>query len=112
VKNFIDPSKIEQESFVFAELLASHCPLIVARFATQDIQIGLFSVKWFMTLYSSVFKQELFYRVFEVYLSEGWAVLYAVGIAFLRLHQHSILRNNFETNVYLINSAIAQISDH
>jgi hypothetical protein len=33
-----------------------------------------------MTLFSSVLVQEFFNRVFEVYLIEGWSIIYAVAI--------------------------------
>lgn len=39
-----------------------------------------------MTLFSSTLKQELFYRIFEIYLNEGWRTIYATGLALLSLH--------------------------
>jgi hypothetical protein len=64
VKNFIDPKKIEEESFVFHKLMKQHIPKIEDRFESQGIIVQIVTVKWFMTIFSSVLAQELFYRVF------------------------------------------------
>jgi len=48
--------------------------------------IEVFSIKWIMTLFSSTVSQELFYRIFEVFLNEGWTVIFAVGLALLKQH--------------------------
>jgi hypothetical protein len=86
VKNFIDPKRIEEESQVFAELIKLYLPQINNRFASQHVVIQMFTVKWFMTLFSSTLKQELFYRIFEIYLNEGWKIIYATGLALLSIH--------------------------
>lgn len=63
-----------------------------------------------MTLFSSVLSQELFYRVFEVYLHEGWSVIFAVGLTFLRLNEAKLLENSFEENLFLLNAEIYEVS--
>lgn len=40
-----------------------------------------------MTLYSGGVSQELFYRIFEVFLNEGWSIIFAVGLALLKSHE-------------------------
>lgn len=95
MKNFIDPKKIEEESYVFHQLMKQYIPKIEAKFESQGIIVQIVTVKWFMTLFSSVLSQELFYRVFEAYLNEGWTVLYGVGLTLLRLNEDKILKNNF-----------------
>jgi hypothetical protein len=57
-----------------------------------------------MTIFSSVLSQELFYRVFEAYLNEGWSVIYSVGIALFKTNEERILSNTFESNLLMINS--------
>lgn len=111
VKNFIDPKKIEEESYVFHQLMKQYIPKIEAKLETQGIIVQVITVKWFMTLFSSVLSQELFYRVFEVYLNEGWPVVYAVGLTLLRLNEDRILKNNFEGNLLMINSELYQIGN-
>lgn len=43
-----------------------------------------YTIKWFMTLYSGSVTQEVFYRIFEVFLEEGWSIVFAVGLALLK----------------------------
>jgi hypothetical protein len=71
----------------------------------------MFTVRWFMTLFSSTLKQEVFYRIFEIYLYEGWTVIYATGLALLMAHETDILKANFEEIVFLLNSDIFHITD-
>jgi hypothetical protein len=51
----------------------------------------IFTVRWFMTLFSSTLKQELFYRIFEIYLNEGWSIFYATGLTFLKTNEQKLL---------------------
>ena len=44
-----------------------------------------------MTLFSSSLQQELFYRVFEIYLNEGWSVIYKVGLMLLKNSEKRLL---------------------
>jgi hypothetical protein len=111
VKNFIDPKKIEEESYVFHELMKEFTPKINQKFESQHIVVQIFTIKWFMTIFSSVLGQEHFYRVFEVYLSEGWPAIFAVGLAFLKVNEEKILGNSFEENLLMINSQLYQVSN-
>jgi hypothetical protein len=64
-----------------------------------------------MTLFSAVLRQELFYRVFEAYLHEGWPVLYQLGLTLLRLTEDRMMKNSFEANLLLINSSMYDIEN-
>lgn len=110
MKNFVDPKSIEEESHVFAQLMREFAPKVHARFEAQNITVQIFAIKWFMTLFSSVLAQELFYRVFEAYLHEGWPVIFAVGLALLRLNEPKILQNSFEENLFLLNAEIYEVA--
>lgn len=110
MKNFVDPKSIEEESYVFQQLMREFTPKVHARFEAQNITVQIFSIKWFMTLFSSVLSQELFYRVFEAYLHEGWPVVFAVGLTFLRLNESKLLENSFEENLFLLNAEIYEVS--
>jgi hypothetical protein len=56
-----------------------------------NIPIHVLTVRWFMTLFSSSLQQELFYRVFEIYLNEGWSVIYKVGLMLLKNSEKRLL---------------------
>lgn len=59
-------------------------PKIYDIFITKNVMYQAYTIKWFMTLYSGGVSQEFFYRIFEVFLSERWSIIFAVGLAFLK----------------------------
>ena len=86
------------------QLLRKHLPDVAKCLQEQNIQMEVPGAKWFLTIFSSTMSEELFARIFEVYLNEGWTILYAVAITLFRLRQKEILSNSFEKNLFLINS--------
>lgn len=66
--------------------MKEYTPKLSALFEKQNIMAQIFTIKWFMTIFSSVFAQELFYRIFEVYLNEGWSFIFTVGLTLLRIN--------------------------
>ena len=64
-----------------------------------------------MTLYSGGVSQELFYRIFEVFLIERWSIIFSVGLAFLKNRERDIFTKKTEEIFYLMSSEIYQIKD-
>jgi hypothetical protein len=50
--------------------------------------------------------------MFEIYLNEGWTIIYGVALTLLKSHETKILKNSFEDNLYLINLSIYHIDNN
>jgi protein associated with RNAse G/E len=111
VKNFIEPKRLDEETAVFNELMKIYIPKIEEQLRTLNITIHLFTVRWFMTLFSSSLKQEVFYRIFEIFLNEGWSIIYKVGLTLLKNQEHKIVDGKFDSIVLVLNSDINHIRD-
>ncbi len=46
-----------------------------------------FANKWFLTLFSCVLPLELVYRIWDLYVWEGWEAITKVGLAILKLSE-------------------------
>ena len=74
----------------FQELMKIYIPKIYNRFVELNIICEVFTVRWFMTIFSSSLKQEVFYRLFEIYLNEGWSIIFKAGLTILKNHETNI----------------------
>lgn len=80
---------------MLSELMKIYTPKIEFHLKNENVMLQMFAVRWFMTLFSSTLKQELFYRIFEIYLYEGWKTIYATGLVLLMTHEAKILSSKF-----------------
>lgn len=67
-------------------------PIVEQKMKENNIVPQMFLLSWLVPLFSLSVTKELFYRIFEGYLSEGWKVLLAVPIVFLMSHQQDWLK--------------------
>lgn len=59
----------------------------------------LYTTPWYITYFSSIFPKELFCRVFECILSEGYKIIYRVGLAIMKVREEGLLNNGMENNI-------------
>ena len=57
MKNFIEPKKIQEETLIFTELMKIYIPKIHNRLQEFKLIPEIYTVKWFMTIFSSSLKQ-------------------------------------------------------
>lgn len=84
--NFMDPKQIEVHNHNFEILLNKSSPQLLDTLKDKGIHLHAYTMKCFMTLFSAVLRQEFFNRIFEVYLIEGWSIIYAVAIVLFKRH--------------------------
>lgn len=82
--HYTDLRTIEKQNFIFQRLLEEKLPDILTMFKKSYMVLESYTLKWFVTLYSSCVNQECFYRIFDVFLLEGWCITHAVGLALLK----------------------------
>lgn len=64
-----------------------------------------------MTIFSSSLKQEVFYRLFEIYLNEGWSIIFKIGLVILKNHENNIVQGSFDKVVLILNSQMNHVGD-
>jgi len=82
--------------FVAEKLFNKFLPRLSSHFQKENVHITMFATQWLLTLYSSSFPFELVTRVWDIFLLEGWKIVYRVMIALLDTASTKLLKLHFE----------------
>jgi hypothetical protein len=56
----------------------------------------MYATQWLLTQYTSSFKFDLVFRVWDAFLGEGWKIIYRVMLALLQKYQSQLMKMGFE----------------
>ena len=93
--------------FVFNKLVQVHLPDVHQHMSAEGVEVGMFCTEWHMTLFSRAFDEELACRTFEIFIFEGYKIVYRISLSLLKSLEKKILKSNFEG----IMSAIRALPD-
>ena len=80
-----------------AERLTHHyLPKLAKHFDKEHLHVTMYATQWLMTQYTSSFKFDLVFRVWDCFLGEGWKIIYRVMLALLSQWQTELLKMSFE----------------
>lgn len=85
-----------RKTYVFGKLVHQHLPAVHEHMTREGIEVGMFCTEWHMTLFSRAFDEELSCRVFEIFIFEGYKIVYRVSLSLLRSLENRILKSSFE----------------
>jgi hypothetical protein len=100
--NYRIPESILLQNHVFTKLLQKHLKKVHEVCEEQMIPGLVFTTPWFITFFSSIFPKELFCRIFECILREGYKVVYRAGLAIMKIKEKQILENSSEENIVYV----------
>ena len=63
----------------------------------------MYTPAWFLTLFSKSLSNSKFYRFFECFLVEGYAVIFKTSLAMIKLKEKNFTDNSMEENLLFIN---------
>ena len=87
----------QQILHVSSRLIQHYLPKLHAHFERENVHVTMYATQWLLTIYTSSFKFELVTRVWDVFLYQGWKVVYRVMLSILDLGSKEMLSMNFET---------------
>eukprot|EP00659_Diplonema_papillatum_P014014 gene14014-21428_t len=80
-----------QESFgVLRLLIEKFAPRLAEHFEQQGVSVSFFASQWFMTLFVYIFPFKLLLRVWDIFLVEGWKIIFRVAVALLVSEQEEL----------------------
>jgi len=82
--------------YVGEKLLHHYLPRLARHFDKEHIHVTMFATQWLLTLYTSSFKFDLVFRVWDAFLGEGWKIIYRVMLALLQKYQNQLMKMSFE----------------
>ena len=106
--------KLKQFFYQLDRIIGLFLPELHEKFKEISICSGHFSSSWFITLYSSIlqYKPEVLYKVWDMFILEGWKTIFKVAIAILAKLSRSIVAGKFEdimmilTNFQIVNGGM------
>eukprot|EP00339_Tiarina_fusa_P013540 CAMPEP_0117018748 /NCGR_PEP_ID=MMETSP0472-20121206/14460_1 /TAXON_ID=693140 ORGANISM="Tiarina fusus, Strain LIS" /NCGR_SAMPLE_ID=MMETSP0472 /ASSEMBLY_ACC=CAM_ASM_000603 /LENGTH=420 /DNA_ID=CAMNT_0004723491 /DNA_START=340 /DNA_END=1602 /DNA_ORIENTATION=+ len=80
-----------------AERLTYHyLPKLAKHFEKENVHVTMYATQWLLTQFTSSFKFDLVFRVWDCFLGEGWKIIYRVMLALLSQYQSQLLKMSFE----------------
>lgn len=77
--------KVATLMHVFEKLLLKFLPDVSKHFTKEGLHCSMYASQWFITIYSYSFPFDLVTRVWDIFLHEGWKIVYRIAIALLKL---------------------------
>lgn len=87
---------LQQFFFQLKRLIARLLPRLSKRLDELEIQPSFFASQWFLTLFVGHFPFRALLRVWDIFFSEGWKIIFRTGIALLKWEESHLLTLPFE----------------
>jgi hypothetical protein len=78
------------------KLLHQFPPKLERHLERENVNITLYATQWLLTLCTSSFKFDLVTRLWDVFLAEGWKIVYHAMLALLQYAQPVLITLDFE----------------
>lgn len=85
-----------QVLYIAEKLLHQFLPKLAKHLDKENVHITMYATQWLLTLYTSSFKFDLVTRVWDVFLAEGWKVVYRVMLGLMQYSMPVLMTLNFE----------------
>lgn len=101
---------LQQYFFQFERLIKQECPRIGTHFDQENVYPIMFCSHWFNTVFAYSLPFEHLLRVWDVFLFEGWKIVFRVGILLLKSSEQQLLTKSFEGMMAILNSNSKQLT--
>ncbi|KAG7374338.1 Rab-GTPase-TBC domain containing protein [Nitzschia inconspicua] len=82
--------------YIGEKLIHHYLPRLARHLDKEHIHVTMFATQWLLTQYTSSFRFDLVFRVWDCFLGEGWKIIYRVMLALLQKYQSQLLKMSFE----------------
>jgi len=102
---------LSRHFYVHEQLMESQLPRLYSHFMKEGVQAGLYATQWFITVFSYALPFGVTLRIWDIFLSEGYKVVFRIGLALLKMFQEELLRRGFEDALDLLKTLQTQSID-
>jgi hypothetical protein len=85
---------LKKKFYVLLNLEKKFLPKIYEVFKRDNILPSLYSSEWFLCLFTKDLKFKYVVRIFDVFLLEGFKIIYRFALAFLKLREKYFIQSN------------------
>mmetsp|Transcript_23010 Transcript_23010/g.28246 ORF Transcript_23010/g.28246 Transcript_23010/m.28246 type:complete len:172 (+) Transcript_23010:35-550(+) len=82
--------------FQFECLLKHFVPDVASHLEKENIVPSMYATQWFITVFAYNFPFDIVVRIWDVFLYEGWKIVFRVAITIIKEHRKEILARDFE----------------
>lgn len=79
--------KVPELIFVFEKLMDQLMPQVARHLEAEGLHPTMYLTQWFITLFTYNFPFEFVTRVWDMFLYEGWKVIFRVSLALMKISQ-------------------------
>lgn len=101
---------LQQYFYQFEYTIKQECPRIAAHFEQENVHPIMFCSHWFNTVFAYSLPFEHLLRVWDVFLFEGWKIVFRVGLILLKSTEEQLLGKSFEGIMAILNSNSKQLT--
>ncbi len=84
---------LQKKFYVLLNLEKKFIPRIYNIFKRDDVHCSLYASEWFLCLFCKNLKPSILVRIFDVFLYEGYKVIYRFAITFLKRKEDTFIKN-------------------
>ncbi|KDO27711.1 hypothetical protein SPRG_07340 [Saprolegnia parasitica CBS 223.65] len=81
---------------IFDACIRLYLPKLGTHMDNEGLHPTMYATQWFVTIFAYSFPFEFVTRVWDIFLHEGWKIVYRVAIALLKISEKALLGKKFE----------------
>ena len=89
-------------------LLEKQLPKVYGRFQEEHIDVHMFATSWIRTMFVTHFPIELVVRIWDIFFSEGWKIVYRVILALLKYGEITLLNDTYAHIIDYLDHGLAK----
>uniref|UniRef100_K3WL35 Rab-GAP TBC domain-containing protein n=1 Tax=Globisporangium ultimum (strain ATCC 200006 / CBS 805.95 / DAOM BR144) TaxID=431595 RepID=K3WL35_GLOUD len=82
--------KVPELIFIFEKLMEQLMPQIAKHLESEGLHPTMYLTQWFITLFTYNFPFEFVTRVWDMFLYEGWKIIFRVALALMKISQSEV----------------------
>jgi len=82
--------------YQFEHLLKHFVPDVASHLERENIVPSMYATQWFITVFAYNFPFDIVVRIWDIFLYEGWKIVFRVAITIIRDRRKEILSRDFE----------------
>mmetsp|Transcript_1807 Transcript_1807/g.2464 ORF Transcript_1807/g.2464 Transcript_1807/m.2464 type:complete len:388 (-) Transcript_1807:180-1343(-) len=98
--------------FVYDGVIRIHLNKLYQHFTSQSIATSMFAQNWIMCFFTYNYNYDMVTRIWDIFLAEGWKIVYRTGLALLKEAEPDLLRKDFENCLHFFRSLPSRIDGH
>jgi len=103
--------KLQQAFYVHDALLSQYCSTLASHLTKENIVAPFYATKWYLLAFLDIFPFEVTIRLWDLYLTEGYEIVYSIALGVLRRWEGELLGKGFDKIMAFIKGLETMVVD-